>query len=62
MDRVKQIIRNKRNINYFNPRDLNKSMLGEELATRMPHTKIFINEALSSTEHKVFKTFKQVKL
>ena len=59
IDRVKQIMRNKRSINYFNTRDLNKSMLEEALVSRMLHTKLFINEALSPSEHKIFKSIKQ---
>ena len=58
--RVKQIIITKKNINYFNTRDINRSLLDSELASRLPCTKIFINESLSSSENKSFKSLKSI--
>ena len=57
---VKQIMIKKCNINYFNTCDLNISLLNCELSARMPHLKLFVNEALSSIEHKNFKSLKKV--
>ena len=59
-NRVKQIILTKRNITYFSTRDINKSLLDRELASRMPSSKIFINESLSPTENKRFKSLKTI--
>ena len=58
IDRVKLIMTSKRN--YLSTRDLNKSVLSEELVYRMPYSKIFINESLSSSEHKNFKSLKTI--
>ena len=52
----------KRNINYCSARDLNKSLLSEELFSRVPHLKIFINESLSPLEHTNFKSLAKGKL
>ena len=36
VERARQIMFNRRNINYFSTRDLNKTLLSEELVSRMP--------------------------
>ena len=60
VERARQIMFNRRNINYFSTRDLNKTLLSEELVSRMPFSKIFVNETLSSTEYKSFKSLKNI--
>ena len=58
--RVRQIMSNKHKLNYFNTRDLDISLIDMDLASRIPYTKILINEALSSYEYKKFRSLKSI--
>lgn len=57
--RVKQILAIKRTITYYNTKDLELTHLGEDFVSRVPTTKLIINEVLSSTEYHRFKTLRK---
>lgn len=57
--RVRQIMSLKREINYYTTRDLDHSHLSKEFATRVPFTKIIINDVLPITEYQRFKSLRR---
>ena len=59
ISRVKQILTLKREVNYYNTKDLELTHLGEDFVTRVPATKLIINEVLSSSEYQKFKTLRK---
>ena len=46
-------------INYYNTRDLDLSHLDEDFATRVPATKLILNEVLSAAEYHRFKSLRK---
>ena len=59
-NRVSQIMSQKQKLNYFNTKDLDTSMLSRDFVSRMPYTKILVNEVLSRDEYKRFKSLKSI--
>ena len=59
ISRTKQILSLKRLINYYNTRDLDLSHLGEDFTTRVPATKLILNEVLTATEYQRFKSLRK---
>ena len=57
--RVKQILTLKRSINYYNTRDLDLSHLDEDFVTRVPASKLILNEVLSTNEYQRFKSLRK---
>ena len=57
--RVKQIMTLKREVNYYNTRDLDLSQLSRELAIRVPNVKLIINDVLPTTEYQRFKSLRK---
>ena len=57
--RVKQVMSLKREINYYNTRDLDLSHLSKELATRVPTSKLIINDVLPNIEYQRFKSLRR---
>ena len=51
-DRVKQILFNKRCRNYYSTKDIDKTILNQDLLSRLPSAKIFINNVFSTNEYK----------
>ena len=57
---VKQIMTLYRTLNYYNTRDLDLSLLSSDFASRLPYTKLIINNVLSSTEYKNYISLKSL--
>ena len=58
--RTKQILTEKKERNYYSTNDIVISILHEELLSRLPITKIIINDALSSSEYKQYLSLKSI--
>ena len=58
--RTKQILISKKDLNYYSTRDIDRQLLNEEFLSRLPITKLIINDVLSSSEYKKYKSLKVI--
>ena len=57
--RVKQIMLMKKELNYYNTRDIDLTPLNNELAMRVPTVKLIINDVLPTIEYQRFKSLRK---
>ena len=59
-DRTNDILTYKKDRNYYSTKDIDRSLLNQELLKRLPPTKIIINDVLPSTEYKTYTSLKTI--
>ena len=58
--RTKQLLLTLKERNYYSTQDIDKSILQEEFSSRIPSTKIIINDVLSSSDYKKYLALKPI--
>ena len=58
--RAQQILLTRKERNYYSTQDIDRSVLKDDLTSRIPPTKILINDVLSSSEYKKYQTLKPI--
>ena len=58
--RTRQLFARKKELNYYSTKDIDKTILPDEFLTRLPITKFILNDVLSSTEYKTYKSLKPI--
>ena len=60
IERAKYILRSRKERNYFSTTEIDKSILNEELLSRLPISKILINDVLTSSEYRNYTSLKNM--
>ena len=56
---VRRIMRAKRSLNYFSTMDIDRSLLCSKAVAALSHTKILINEGLSTADYTRYQVLKE---